>query len=395
MHIAVLFDRLGPYHRARLHALGQRLSVTAVEVAGQSAEYDWDAVDATPSFDRITLYPNADSGAVSTTALVGALHATLDEVCPDSVAIPGWSEPSALGALQWCLSTKTPSIVMSASSAIDATRVGWREWIKKRVVGQFDAGLVGGSLHRDYLVHLGVPRDRIFLGYDVVDNNHFYEGAEYARREAIALRDRYGLPRRYFLDVCRFIPKKNIPRLLEAYAAYRDRAGSKAWDLVLVGDGPERDSVEERLTKYGLTDVVHLPGFVQYETLPIYYGLADAFVHASTREQWGLVVNEAMASGLPVLVSDHCGCASDLVYPNENGLVFDPKKPSDIAISLFDVAHGSASLSLMGDASRRIIEAWSPNRFAESLAAAAQAAQSEISPVSIWDRILLKALIYR
>ena len=67
-----------------------------------------------------------------------------------------------------------------------------------------------------------------------------------------------------------------------------------------------------------------MPGFKQYDELPIYYGLAGAFIHASTTEQWGLVVNEAMAAGLPVIVSERCGCAPDLVENGRNGFTFDP-----------------------------------------------------------------------
>ena len=122
-----------------------------------------------------------------------------------------------------------------------------------------------------------------------------------------------GLPERYFLASARFVPKKNLLRLLEAYAGYRRRAGADAWHLVLLGDGELRGDIERRSALPDLAGAVILPGFRQYDELPAYYGLARAFVHASTTEQWGLVVNEAMAAGLPVLVSDRCGCAPDLV----------------------------------------------------------------------------------
>src|SRR5207244_4064698 len=102
---------------------------------------------------------------------------------------------------------------------------------------------------------------------------------------------------------------KNLPRLLEAFAGYRRLAGDAAWELVLLGDGPLRPELVALLKDLELDGHVLLPGFKQYDELPAYYGLAGAFIHASTTEQWGLVVNEAMASGLPVLVSDRCGCA--------------------------------------------------------------------------------------
>ncbi len=81
------------------------------------------------------------------------------------------------------------------------------------------------------------------------------------------------------------------------------------WDLVLLGDGPLKPTLLKLISSLGLESCVHLPGFKQYDELPVYLGLAETFIHASTTEQWGLVVNEAMASGLPVLVSNRCGCA--------------------------------------------------------------------------------------
>ena len=85
-----------------------------------------------------------------------------------------------------------------------------------------------------------------------------------------------------------------------------------------------------------------MPGFKQYHDLPAYYGLAGAFVHTSTVEQWGLVVNEAMAAGLPVLVSRNCGCAADLVQDGVNGFAFDPLDGDRMAALLTKVAGLSA-----------------------------------------------------
>ena len=81
---------------------------------------------------------------------------------------------------------------------------------------------------------------------------------------------------------------------------------------------------------------MHLPGFKPYDELPVYYALANAFVHASTTEQWGLVVNEAIASGLPVIVSNRCGCAPELV--NGNGFTFDPTNEHELTARLLEMA---------------------------------------------------------
>src|SRR5262249_59830905 len=108
---------------------------------------------------------------------------------------------------------------------------------------------------------------------------------------------------------------------------YRAAAGTAAWKLVLLGEGEQRAKLEGLRDALGLRNDVSMPGFKQYDELPAYYGLASAFVHTSTTEQWGLVVNEAMAAGLPVLVSERCGCGPDLVREGVNGFTFDPRQP--------------------------------------------------------------------
>ena len=118
----------------------------------------------------------------------------------------------------------------------------------------------------------------------------------------------------------RFGQKKNIPSLVRAYALYYGRSreeGDQAFDLVIAGDGELRGEIEATVAASGVEDKVKLLGAVDYSTLPWLYQNAQAFVHASTTEQWGLVVNEAMAAGVPVLISRRCGCAPDLVINDE------------------------------------------------------------------------------
>src|SRR5207253_1825234 len=130
-----------------------------------------------------------------------------------------------------------PTVLMSESQAIDHPRAWWKETIKRRRVRCFSAALVGGPRHRDYLVDLGMPPDRIALGYNAVDNAGIARQAEAARHDD---RGRRGLPAGpYFLAVSRFVPEKNLVRLIRSFAAYRrGAAGDRAWDLTLCGDGP-------------------------------------------------------------------------------------------------------------------------------------------------------------
>jgi len=142
------------------------------------------------------------------------------------------------------------------------------------------------------------------------------------------------------------------------------------WDLVLLGDGPLRESLNSQLLTLNLHRHVHLPGFKQYDELPVYYALAKAFVHVSRTEQWGLVVNEATASGLPVIVSSRCGCVPELV--RDNGFTFDPMNQHQLASRLFEMASSSQDeRERLEHASLRIATNLGPNRFGEGLKRAA------------------------
>src|ERR1041384_6485360 len=166
--------------------------------------------------------------------------------------------------------------------------------IKEGGGGLYCAARVGGQHHIDYLVELGMPRERIFTGYDVVDSAYFLRRAGEVRGQKSECRKKFGLPENYFLASARFIEKKNLATLIRAYAAYTQKSeaiGNPSWHLVLLGDGPLREALNSQLSTLNLHGQVHLPGFKQYEELPVYYALANVFVHASTSEQWGLVVN--------------------------------------------------------------------------------------------------------
>jgi glycosyltransferase involved in cell wall biosynthesis len=379
----------------------------ALELLDRDSTYAWDLVPGSAGFDRRVLFSDLEGQAPPARDLRQRVQATLSEVQPAAVLIPGWSEPHALAALEWCVRCRVPAVVMSETTAWDEPRKAWKEWGKRLCVRLFSAGFVGGHPHQDYLATLGLPRERTALGYDAVDNQYFAARAEEIGKQKAESRNRYGLPEHYFLASARFVEKKNLIRLLEAYARYRTcgekpepRARSsesaRPWDLVLLGDGPLRGELELRVADLALQTAIHLPGFKQYPDLPAYYALAGAFVHASTTEPWGLVVNEAMASGLPVLVSNRCGCARDLVEEARNGFTFDPLNVEEMANRMAQVAATNCDRKAMGCRSREIIALWGPEAFAKGLSQAVNTALAVPVPKpSLLDRVLLQVLLRR
>lgn len=424
MRVAVIFRRLGPYHHARLRAAGSRLAVTAIESCGMDNTYAWEMVEGAESFSRVTLTAREECGLRWRRTVRRHLWEELGKLKPQVVAVPGWACCEAVSALEWCARSTTPAVLMSESSEQDEPRRQWREWMKRRIVRLCSAALVGGQRHADYLAALGMSREWIFPGYDAVDNGYFEE-----QSRAAAGQRANGNRRKYFLASARFVEKKNLSRLIEGYAEYKKREDgrgeggerkekgegrkkkeqpekgtqengegrSELWDLVLLGDGPMRRELEAQVARLALREHIHMPGFKQYAELPRYYGQASAFIHASTTEQWGLVVNEAMASGLPVLVSNRCGCAPELVKDGVNGYVFDSLDTGQLAVLIQRIAGlDDGPRELMGARSREIIADWGPERFASGLERAAQAALRMPAPVTIiMDRLLLRMLALR
>lgn len=406
VRLTILCHRIGPYHFARIRAAAQKFPTTVIEAFKSDDTYAWDVVEGAEGFTRVTLFGKSTA---TPSALLQGIRQGLDNCRPGAVAVPGWADVVAFGALQWCGAHAVPAIMMSETTQWDESRRGWKELVKRRLVGMCAAGLVGGRPHGEYLALLGMPQRNIFQGYDAVDNDHFVRGAAAARKQAQEIRSRLELPENFFLASARFVEKKNLLGLLEAYARYRtlaEKAGklksessdlrsptSTPWSLVLLGDGPLRSSILDLRSSLGLDAWVHLPGFKQYGELPAYYALAKAFIHASTTEQWGLVVNEAMASGLPVLVSNHCGCAQDLVHEGVNGFVFDPKDIGQLASLMQKVSAPEFPLAQGGAESQRIVSNWGPERFGCGLEEAVKVALATPPPaLGLLDRFLLRLL---
>src|SRR6266540_3737219 len=389
--IAVVFHHIGPYHHARLNAAASRLSVTGFEWLAKAHDA-WGKAGSDARYHKVSLSPEAAHNNLGSAQLQRAFWSALEQANPDVVAVNGWNNFGSLVAADCCVRRGIPMVVMSESARQDEPRTWWKEMIKRRVVGVYSAALVGGQRHVEYLVELGMPRDSIFTGYDVVDNAYFRRRAEEVRSQKSDVRKQYGLSENYFLASARFIEKKNLPTLIRAYAAYRQKSeasGNPPWDVVLLGDGPLREALNSQLSTLNLHAHVHLPGFKPYDELPVYYALANAFVHASTTEQWGLVVNEAIASGLPVIISNRCGCAPELV--NGNGFTFDPTNEDELATRLLEMASLSdEERKHLSDNSNRIAANFAPERFGEGLERAASVAMGVPQKrFGVMDRALL------
>ena len=153
-------------------------------------------------------------------------------------------------------------------------------------------------------------------------------------------------------------------RLLKAFEIYRDNGG--AWGLVIAGTGPmEKELKESTASKF--SDVVSWFGWASYKDLPSLYHSASCLILPSLSESWGLVVNEAMAAGLPILVSERCGCVPELCHDGINGYSFDPFNVEQLAELMLKMSSDLIDIRSMGEASKKIIADYTPKKWAETV----------------------------
>jgi len=360
------------YHISRLRALAEHESlkgkIAGIELVGgcgvhAGMRFRDHARDGLPI---TSLFPSADWKNTGQLRLALAIWRQLRILRPDTVLIPGYYTMPALAAALWAKCHRRRSVLMSETTRADHPRAWWKEFGKRFIVqALFDAGICGGKPHARYLYQLGFSDEKVARYYDVVDNAYYKNAAEAHRSEA--LRPRLGLPERYFLYVGRLAPEKNVSGLLDAFAHYRSSGGPSS--LVLVGDGSERSSLERQAGALGIGNCVHFAGLKKTRETTLYYALAECLVLASLREPWGLVVNEAMASGLPVIVSNRCGCAEDLVATGRNGFVFDPSHNGELSTRLLAMSDlREMERRDMGNESQRVIAEYSPVHWASEVA---------------------------
>jgi 1,2-diacylglycerol 3-alpha-glucosyltransferase len=235
--------------------------------------------------------------------------------------------------------------------------------------------VVPGKSADEYLRWLGCPSASIFAAPNAVDNTFFAAQAEKVKRQPTTFRERLWLPPRFLLFVGRLVPAKGVFDLLQAYAKLGSDLRSEV-GLVFAGDGVSREALSEQ-AKLIEPGMICFPGFAQREDLAGLYALAEALMLPTRSDPWGLVVNEAMACGLPVIVTNVAGCASDLVEDGWNGYVVPPANPDRLSAAISSLLRQPETTQQMRVRCSERIQAYSPQACANGLAEAALAQGTE------------------
>lgn len=304
---------------------------------------------------------------------------------PDVINLTGYYDPAQILVLLWANANRVRVVMQAESTAIDHQRGGWKERFKRWVFGRCDGFFCFGNQSANYLTDLGVDPSKILLRKNAVDNNALRTAYDRALPTRAQQQQLLGLRPSNFVFVGRLIAYKNLPALLTSFAEARQQSpNADDWGLVLLGDGPEQAMLRQQISALNLTDSVKLLPGRPWFRVPDVLALSNVLVLPSISEPWGLVVNEAMACGLPVIVSDRCGCVPDLVHDGQNGFVFDPRRsegrtpagavdlptqPSELTHHLMQFMNGTVDVERMSRSARQSIVSYSPEAVAQEMLA--------------------------
>lgn len=377
--LAILASHPVQYYAPLFRALAKRLDLTVFYAhdanandqarAGFGIGFEWD-VDLLSGYKHSFLVnvahnPGLDRfGGVDTPEI----RTRLQEGRFDVLLVMGWYQKSFIQGLIAAKRLGVP-VMVRGDSHLDTPRNFLKVFAKRIVyplfLRSFDAALVVGKRNRTYWEHYGYPKNRIFEAPHCVDNAFFAGRATPEERKS--LRESLGVKPETKLALLagKLIPLKRPFDVIDAIAI--NRATGYNLELLIAGSGPLEDEVRERGKQKGVP--IHFLGFYNQTEMPQAYAAADTLVMCSESETWGLVVNEALASGTPAIIADSVGCAPDLADLFGCNAVFQMGNVSELAEKLSKFVQSPPSSTTIRDAA----DAFDLERVADKIAYAVRA----------------------
>ena len=280
------------------------------------------------------------------------------------ILIPGFHRPEYWGMLLAALLTRTKRAVFCDSTIYDQPQSFLKGLLKRLFFSLCHGFFVYGVRAKAYVVHYGAPPDKVFFRCQAAALPHDYS-TDLVLAHRIAQAPPADAPR--FLYVGRLSPEKSLDVLVQAFAQVHHV--QPAATLVLVGAGPHRQALEDQANAAGLGQAVIFTGSKDVEALAAEYARATCLVLPSFSEPWGLVVNEALAYGCPVVVSHRCGCVPELVENKPTGFVFEAQNVDELASKLLAAPAAFADVKTTAIQCIELIAQYSPQAAAEDILA--------------------------
>jgi glycosyltransferase involved in cell wall biosynthesis len=368
--ITLLTNIPAPYRVATWNRLARLTGGKAkvLFIAPTESRRNWTVPAERMNFDWQFLSRRPDPHQRSTQAASAAamlLHLFRER--PQTIICGGYDSVAAWICFLWCKLLGKRFVLWLESTARDSRKPGLlKRRFKRWIVSGADAIAAAGSATVEYVRGLGARRDRIYIapfGGDVQFFSRQSRSFDAAREKR-----RLGLPPRLILYSGRLVRGKGIFVLLEAFRVVSAELGDAG--MLVVGHGPDQEAMRRHARRLGLQSI-HFLGPQPYACMPRYYALADVLALPTFSDQWGFVVNEAFACGVPAVVSRVAGVCDDLIVEGETGFTVEPGNASQLAGRILRILRNPELRARMSENCLRLVRKYSADACAEGLLAAA------------------------
>lgn len=296
-----------------------------------------------------------------------SIASSLKKEDPDVVICGGYHHPSSFLALRYARKHRKRFLLWCESHSQSVRLNGPPfSWYRNYFMRSCDGFLVPGEKSLDFIKSFAVNGRGIWVAPNSVDNEFFSSRARPYRLRADEEKRRCGFPSKIILYVGRLIDSKGVQTLLEAV---ENIPSALDVGVILVGEGKDKKKYLEYCRSHRLKNVF-FEGFKQQDELPLYYGVADLIVLPSFREEWGLVLNEAAAGGLPLIGTEVSGAAYDLIEDGKTGFLIPPRNSEVLKNKILQLLENARLKESMGLHAKEKADQYSPSRSAEGFLAA-------------------------
>ena len=386
-NVLISFDGHTPYLAFRVRALQNEIKKRGLEddirlrvvlLADTDSNYNWDTEDLIKEYGGVPVKILMDRfhglgfrPYFTKLAIQTAWRTTMDilKQRPKIAFVGGYDRPSclAIGVLGRLLFFKTG--VMHDSRFNDAesySKIFSLEAAKAFTVRIYHFFMCSGQECVEYSRFLaGKKRPALVKGWNVLDNRSLAALADDSSND-LAIRKQFGLSEneRFFLLPSRFIAKKNISRVIEAFQKASENV-TEFPKLIIAGRGPLQDELASQIEQARLNETIRLVDWLPYQQIPRAAKLSESLILASTDDQWGLIINEALTAGSAVLVSNRAG-AHELVKNYLNGFTFDPLDVDHLSLLFRELGQNPGLVSRLRSNARESINDFSEQEFVEA-----------------------------
>ncbi len=277
----------------------------------------------------------------------GGINKVISEFNPDKIIVLGFSL-AAMKIYVRSFFQKMHYVIWSGAVEFPGRYdSGFRKFERKLLIKRAEGFVSYGSKAKEYLVKMGAQADKVHIGINTVDTGFFSEETQKIRSAIVPPE------KKHLLYVGYLVPRKNVGKLIDIIKALSITRKDFVFDIL--GDGSDKGILESKVRELNLTDVVKFHGFVQRDGLPEYFARSSCFLFQTDFDVWGLVLNEAMAAGLPVLSSVNAGATYDLIIENETGYSVNYNDGEDILEKINFLLDNPTFAKQMGENARQLI----------------------------------------